>query len=770
MINASCRGYLTAQFMQPEPAKYSRGPNIEAQTFMQPEQGFYTHHPGRFVYIKDIETSELFSAPYEPVRAEADSFVFNAQAHQVSWTVVKNGVEVEMILNIDDQHIAELWTVKITNRTQKNKKLAIYPYFSVGYMSWMNQSASYDESLQAIVCKSITPYQKYPDYFKNKNLKDLSYLLAEKGPVSWECRQQVFEGEGGLHKPSGLDETYLEKGESQYEMPLAVMQYIEELNAGESVCLRFVFGPANNKNEIRSVKEYFLLDSNESFSLAEKNYCDYLSQSEHKINLASGDNILDSFVNSWLPRQVFYHGDVNRLSTDPQTRNYLQDALGMAYIDPNKTREALRTAMAQQHESGEMPDGILLHDHAQLKYINQVPHADHCVWLPLCLDVYLNETNNVSFLEERIPFSDSSECVSVYEHICRAMNWLIHSCDERGLSYIQQGDWCDPMNMVGYKGKGVSAWLSLASSYALKVSQNFCRIKNDVERESYFIRAAEQFNQSVNTHLWKDQWYARGITDDGRVFGTANDDEGKIFLNPQSWAMLCGAVSKEKIQVIIQAVDEYLASDYGVAMLAPAFTSMVEDIGRVTQKYPGSAENGSIYNHAAAFYAYALYIQSEEYKTDTNFSTLLADKAYNVLRKMIPQDTQDCIRRGQLPIFIPNYYRGAVKQFPLTAGRSSQLFNTGTVHWFMRCLVDGLFGLKGEGDNLVIQPHLPSQWSKVKVERYFRGARIKANYSRSTEVKMMRVLLEGNEVNENRIDNIQKNSEYHLDIVLPEVL
>ena len=31
------------------------------------------------------------------------------------------------------------------------------------------------------------------------------------------------------------------------------------------------------------------------------------------------------FVNHWLPRQVFYHGDTNRLTTDPQTRNYLQD-------------------------------------------------------------------------------------------------------------------------------------------------------------------------------------------------------------------------------------------------------------------------------------------------------------------------------------------------------------------------------------------------------------------------------------------------------------
>ena len=30
-----------------------------------------------------------------------------------------------------------------------------------------------------------------------------------------------------------------------------------------------------------------------------------------------------------------------------------------------------------------MPDGIILHEAAELKYINQVPHTDHCVWLPI---------------------------------------------------------------------------------------------------------------------------------------------------------------------------------------------------------------------------------------------------------------------------------------------------------------------------------------------------------------------------------------------------
>ena len=106
----------------------------------------------------------------------------------------------------------------------------------------------------------------------------------------------------------------------------------------------------------------------------------------------------DYFVNKWLPRQIFYHGDINRLSTDPQTRNYLQDNMGFCYLNSEKSRSAFVLAMSQQHINGEMPDGILLYEGAELKYINQVPHADHCTWLSICLLAYLDETNDVSIL------------------------------------------------------------------------------------------------------------------------------------------------------------------------------------------------------------------------------------------------------------------------------------------------------------------------------------------------------------------------------------
>ncbi|HMU66232.1 MAG TPA: NdvB protein, partial [Cellvibrionaceae bacterium] len=116
MVQITCRGYAIAQYMQPEPAKYAYAPNLEAKTFMQPEQPYYAHHPGRFFYIKDETTGALFSAPYEPVRAKPDSFKFSVGQADIQWEIEKDGIAIRLSLTLPSEDVAELWKVEVTNR------------------------------------------------------------------------------------------------------------------------------------------------------------------------------------------------------------------------------------------------------------------------------------------------------------------------------------------------------------------------------------------------------------------------------------------------------------------------------------------------------------------------------------------------------------------------------------------------------------------------------------------------------------------------------
>jgi cellobionic acid phosphorylase len=756
MIHMNCRGYAVAQFMQPEPAKYAHAPNIEAKTFMQPEQPYYAHHPGRFFYVKDEEDGTLFSVPHEPVRSAAESFVFSAGKSDIRWMIKMQGLQIEMCLTLPKDDVVELWSFSIQNTSGRTRKISVYPYFPVGYMSWMNQGGEYREDLQGIVCTSITPYQKYKDYFTIKNHKDKTYFLADKKPTSWEVNQQGFEGEGGLNHPTAIQQEELLKGNACYETPACVFQYRMDLKTDEKQEYRFLFGPAKDNQEISEIREkYFLNADNLGFDRTKKEYSEYIRDGRGCIQIKTPDAVLDQFVNHWLPRQIYYHGSTNRLSTDPQTRNFMQDNMGMSFIQPAVMRDAFCLALSQQHASGEMPDGILLYDEAELKYINQVPHTDHCVWLPVCLKAYLDETNDYALLDETVPFSDGEQA-SVSEHVNRAMQWLLQSRDERGLNYINQGDWCDPMNMVGYKGKGVSGWLTLGTAYALKVWSEIGLNSGDLEQSEKFRIKAQEVNSVANLHLWDGDWYARGITDDNVIFGISKDKEGRIFLNPQGWALLSGAPSETQREKLTAAVREQLESPYGVEMFGPPYTAMREDVGRVTQKFPGSAENGSVYNHAASFYIYGLYTVGEK------------EDAYRLLRKMIPgPDQDDLLQRGQLPVFIPNYYRGAYRQIQRTAGRSSQLFNTGTVSWVYRSLIEGLFGVRGDRKGLRIEPQLPGSWKEASIVREFRGAVFNIHMVQSESVDVLEIKVNGEVLEQPVIENFIAGGNYQVEVKIP---
>lgn len=66
------------------------------------------------------------------------------------------------------------------------------------------------------------------------------------------------------------------------------------------------------------------------------------------------------------------------------------------------------------------------------------------------------------------------------------------------------------------------------------------------------------------------KWYLRGFTDYGEKYGTDDDEYNKIFLNPQSWAVLSRLPSADKGNSCFENVKKYLFCDLGVVSHAPA--------------------------------------------------------------------------------------------------------------------------------------------------------------------------------------------------------
>ncbi|MFH1732876.1 MAG: glycosyl hydrolase family 65 protein [Planctomycetota bacterium] len=717
--------------------------------FVEQNRGAYSDPP-RWFYVRDDVTGRFWSAPHDPVQVPPDSFEFSAGLGDVRWAVTTDGIRVDLRLVIPRDDDVELWTATVTNVSKKRRTISLFSFLSVGSRGAMTQHAFFDPSLGGAVHKTAPYYLRYQDYYTLRERNFDIVCLPDVPPKAWEFSVADFAGRRGLHDPAQLKQRRLRSStrvfETANEDSANIFQFAAGLAPGRSKTVNFVFGPAKDRAAMRRLKRTYLREG--GIDAALKKVYRFIDASAPQVRVETPDAELNHFVNHWLPRRTQVMARTARFRLCAQGRNMIQDAMGAVYVDPDTARDRFARIWRGQHTDGWLPHGVLLRDDAEVWGISTIPHRDTNVWGPICLAFYVYETGDVSILDETVPFgNDKRKRAALYDHICLGLEWLLKDRTKRGLSRIGQGDWSDPLNMAGMKGRGESVWLSEALAFALDAWAEIAELRGDGSRAARYRREARKLTERIRALAWDGRWYARGFTDAGRPFGVRADREGRIFLNAQSWALLCGAAGPKRAESCIRSVEAMLMTPAGPTTLAPAFTHMHEDIGKLTQKAPGWNENGSVYCHAAVFYAYALYRAREN------------DRAFDVLRRLLPGARGNTIRRtGQLPLYIPNFYRGP--DAGKNAGLSSHGANTGTAPWYYRTVVSMLLGVRAEAGGLRIDPQLPSRWKRAKVWRRWRGAEFEIEIRRAKGKAPLAVWLDGTLLDDNLIP-VQKKGTLH---------
>ena len=145
---------------------------------------------------------------------------------------------------------------------------------------------------------------------------------------------------------------------------------------------------------------------------------------------------------------------------------------------------------------------------------------------------------------------------------------LDFSTREIGINGICKGlraDWNDCLNLGG----GESAMVSFLHYWALK---NFVALAwklGRVKDAACYEAVAETVKENTQKVLWDGKWYIRGITAQNRKIGTQMDTEGRVHMESNTWAVLSGAADRERGIAAMDAVDEYLFTEYGLMLNAP---------------------------------------------------------------------------------------------------------------------------------------------------------------------------------------------------------
>ena len=90
----------------------------------------------------------------------------------------------------------------------------------------------------------------------------------------------------------------------------------------------------------------------------------------------------------------------------------------------------------------------------------------------------------------------------------------------------------------------------------------------------------------------------RGYTKHGHKIGSHKSEQGKIYLNGQSWAVSLGVASPERaISADGRHQQGCSTRPTACTCVTPAFSEPDDEIGYVTRVYKGIKENAAIFSH-----------------------------------------------------------------------------------------------------------------------------------------------------------------------------
>ena len=419
-----------------------------------------------------------------------------------------------------------------------------------------------------------------------------------------------------------------------------------------------------------------------------------------------GMNIL---VNKWLRYQAISGRLWGRTAYYQQSgafgfRDQLQDSLVFLPIDPSLTEKQIRL-----HAKHQMEEGTVLHWwHPITETGLETKMTDDLLWLPFTIIQYLDQTNNYDILSLKEPYYDNPDKKdSLFNHSVAAIEKVLTRYSERGLPLIGAGDWNDGLSAVGLDMKGESIWLAEFFYLILKKFSLVCEKFGEQNFAEKYSLKAEELNIAFNKYAWDGEWFFRATKDSGEKIGSRENEEGKIFLNAQSWSVLSDITDKQKQHQAMDAVTKHLLKKNGTLLLSPAYTKPDKMIGYLSRYAPGRRENGGVYTHAATWAIWA-------------YSKLkLSDLAYEAYKRLSP------INNGQNPdeyIAEPFVTPGNIDgpDSP-NYGMGGWTWYTGSASWFQKIIVDWILGIRATSEGLLIDPCIPSEWEGYSVKRNFRN-------------------------------------------------
>lgn len=676
--------------------------------------------PGRYFYIKDLADNTYWSPTWQPTRTELDQY---RCIHGQGYTTIEaayRGIESRVTYFVPVTGTYEVWHLHLTNMGSYARKFSIFSYAEFTLwcepesrnIQWALHLTRGDFQDGFVTYNFIEPHPAFDmeanaDYVGDR--PGLAYMTLLGAEIKdFDCVRDRFLGiYHSESDPLGIENGRLSNSVLRGGNGCAALRCEVELAAGESTDVIVLLGYADSLDGAQQARDHFANADVVTNELAQvkQSWQEYLTS----YRVETPDSNLNAMINTWNQYQCKTTFDWSRYISFYEngegrgmgTRDSSQDTLAVVAQMPDRVRDRIVEILSTvQLETGDCFHIFFpLLKKGELRYF-----SDDTLWLVQMVYAYICETGDLDFLDMPVPYAESDHTANVYDHLKAALDFTAHQTGPHGLPLILTADWNDTLHLWMTCEQPESVLVAEYYVYALKQITRLAERLGKTSDAADFMRRAEAMIERINTIAWDGAWYQRGYG--SKTIGTDQNDEAKLFLNPQTWAVISGAASSERALAAMDSVHARLASTDGIKTVWPTFQKYDQAYGLMSRYVPGRKENG-IFAHANSW---AIIAEALLQRGDR------ALEYYQHITPIYKNEQADII--GTEPYV---YCQTIASNDALYPGMGANSWLTGTAAWMFVAATQYLLGVRPELDGLVIEPNIPADWSGFTFSRWFRG-------------------------------------------------
>lgn len=629
------------------------------------------------VTMKDGES--IWNPAWQPVKANLDSYECHHGLGYSRFVSSKDGLNADLTAFVPLHETCEINYLKLRNDSDKEKSISLTSYVEFCFWNAVDDATNFQRNLSIgeVEIDGSTIYHK-TEYRERRN--HYAFYTVNTPINGFDTSRDEFLGAyGSIEHPKAVVEGTSYNTVASGGAVISSHRIDLTLAPGEEKTYIFLLGYAENDDEhkwealdvinktpAKATIKKFVTDEQVLAALASlKEYWNTLLA---RYSVSCEDEKLSRMVNIWNQYQCMVTFNMSRSASYFESgtgrgmgfRDSCQDLLGFVHLIPERARTRILDIAATQ-----MEDGSAYHQYQPLTKRGNLDIGsgfnDDPLWLIAAVAAYLKETG-------------------------------------------------EPFQTTGPSEGPVAESIFIAGMF-VKYGREYAKILELLgkdEKAKKALAAVDKVYDAILTDGWDGEWFLRAYDAFGDKVGSNENEEGKIFIEPQGFCVIAEIGLEEGYCLkAMESVEKYLDTKYGIVLLQPPYHRYHVELGEISSYPPGYKENAGIFCHNNPWISIAETVVGR------------GNRAWQVYTRTCPAYIEDISEIHRTEPYV--YSQMIAGKDAPNFGEAKNSWLTGTAAWTFLDVSQFILGIRPDYDGLTVDPCIPSKLDGFTAKRDFRG-------------------------------------------------